>query len=258
MNSTSRAVVGKLLVAVAMLIPAASLPAQTTAKDPSSASAPTPSADELIAKYVQANGGKDAIQKVTSRQSVGTISIPAMNMSGTIELHEKAPNKMLAVVVLAGAAFRQGFDGEKGWADDPQNGLRELAGSELDETRRQADFYHALDLHKLYSKLEVTGAEKVGDHNTYVVSASNGDGEPDKMYFDAQSGLPVRIVSQRHTPEGAMTVQEDLSDYREVDGVKIPFTVDQSTPQGAFTIKLTEVHDNVTFDDSQFAKPAAQ
>ena len=48
------------------------------------------------------------------------------NLTGTVEIHEKAPNSMLAVITLGGAVFEQGFDGTIGWSDDPQNGLREF------------------------------------------------------------------------------------------------------------------------------------
>jgi hypothetical protein len=222
------------------------------------AAAALPSSDDVVKHYVQAIGGKDAWQKLTSRQLVGTIDIPAMNISGTVESHEKAPNKLISVVVIAGATFRRGFDGTTGWADDPQNGLRSLSGDELADTQREADFYRPLDLQKIYSKLTVTGSDKAGDHDVYVVEAASGQGDPDKLLFDKSSGLLVGSVLTQHAPQGAVTVQEALSDYRDVDGVKMPFAIKQTTPQVEFTIKLTEVHHNVQFDDAQFAKPAAQ
>ncbi len=83
------------------------------------------------------------------------------NLTGTVEIHEKAPNFMLAVINLGGAAFEQGFDGNIGWSDNPQNGLRELSGGELDDARREANFYHALELRKNYTKMTVTGIERV-------------------------------------------------------------------------------------------------
>jgi hypothetical protein len=240
--------------AVAAQAQTAGKPATPAAATP----APIPTTDQLLDKYAEASGGRDAWQKLTSQQSIGTIDIPAMNISGTVEIHEKAPNKMLAVVVVAGAAFKQGYDGQIAWSDDPQNGIRQLSGGELEDTKRQADFYHALDLRKLYSKLALTGSEKIGEHDTYVVEASTGPGEPDKLYFDKQTGLPVRVIGQHHTAEGTTTIQEDLSDYRDVDGVKVAFLIEQTSPQASFTIKITEVHHNVDFENGQFSKPAAQ
>src|SRR5579863_9853085 len=202
--------------------------AQSKAATASPAAA-LPTVDQILNHYIEATGGREAWKKLTTRVSKGTLDIPAMNVSGSIEIHEKAPNESLATVNIGGNSFVQGYDGKTAWSNDPQNGMRELSGGELEEAQRDADFYHSLDLRKLYKSLAVKSAEKIGDHDAYVVEAATGDGgDPDIMYFDAQSGLLVRVTGQRHTPEGAEPTQIDLSDYREVDGVKLPFSVHQS------------------------------
>lgn len=233
--------------------------ATTAAKPATSAPAPIPSADRILNRYVEASGGSAAWKKLTSRVSRGTIDVPSMNLSGTIEVYEKAPDRMLVVIVMAGAQFRQGFDGAAGWSDDPQNGLREQTGPELVETRRDADFYRPLDLSRLYAKFTVRGREEIRERDTYLVEATATEGgEPDKFYFDAQTGLPLRLISSRHGPEGSVQVQEDFEDYREVDGVKLPFTVHQNSGDAPVTIHLSEARHNVPIDDSQFARPAVQ
>jgi zinc protease len=236
-----------------MLALSSSAFAQTTPK-----TAASPTVDQVLDKYVDALGGRAAWKKITSRQSTGTIEVPAMNLSGTFQVIEKAPNRSLSTVVVAGANFREGFDGKMGWSDDPQNGVREQSGPELEETRRQADFYHPLDLRQLYKKLTLTGTEKIGDRNTYVVEGATGTGDPDKMYFDTETGLALRVIGQHHAPEGVTVVQEDLDDYRAVDGVKVPFSIRQTSADNVFTIKIAEVRQNLPIDDAQFSKPAAQ
>lgn len=232
--------------------------AEASAAKPA-ASAAIPSADQILDRYVQATGGRAAWQKLTSRHSSGTIEAPALNLSGTIDIFEKAPNRVLAVMVMMGASFRQGFDGTVAWTDDPQNGLRELSGPELAETRRDADFYHPLDLRQLYSKFMVRGVEKVGEREAYAVEATPPEGgEPENVYFDRGTGLLLRLVSHRHGPEGSEEIQQDFEDYREVDGIKLPFLVHQDSAGAALTIRVSEVHHNVPMDDSQFAKPAVQ
>ncbi|MBZ5696370.1 MAG: hypothetical protein LAN36_13550 [Acidobacteriia bacterium] len=226
---------------------------------PSAAAAATPTVDQILSHYVEAEGGRAAWQKLTSRESTGTIEVPSMSLSGTVEIHEKAPDRMLGVVTINGASFRQGFDGTTGWTDDPQNGFREVSGPELAETRRDADFFHPMDLRKLYSKLTVTGKEKIGERDAYVVECALPEGgDPDRMYFDAQTGLTLRAISQHHGPDGVTEYQEDFEDYREVDGVKLPFTIHQKNGDTAMTITISEVHHNVAVDDGLFAKPAVQ
>ena len=239
--------------------PAVAPPSTTQAAAATPAAAAMPTADQVLDHYVQAIGGRAAWMKLTSRVSKGSIEIPAMdNLTGTLEIHEKAPNSMLAVINLGGGAFRQGFDGSTAWSDNPRDGLRVLSGGELDDARREADFYHPLELRKNYTKLAVTGIVRVNEHDTYVVEGAREKGAPDKMYFDVQSGLLVRSVNQRYTPDGLTEFQADVEDYTAQDGVKLPFTVRQSGGGSAFVIHFTEVQHNVQLADAQFAKPAAE
>jgi len=221
--------------------------------------AATPTADQILDRYVKAVGGREAWQKFTSRVTMGTIEVPSMNLSGTVLIHEKAPDRLLAAVMINGASFRQGFDGTLGWTDDPEDGLREQSGAELAEARRDADFYHPLDLRRLYTKLTVTGTEKIGDRDTFILDATVPEGsEPTKMYFDTQTGLLLRAVSQHHGSDGVTQFREDFEDYRDVDGIKVPFTSRQTNGDTTYTMTISEVHHNVALDDSEFAKPAAQ
>lgn len=221
--------------------------------------APAISVDAILNRYIEALGGRAALEKLTSRVTIGTIDVPAMSLSGKIEIREKAPNRILSVVTISGAAFRQGFDGDVGWTDDPENGVREQTGAELNEARREADFYHPLHLEKMYSKLSLVGQEKLGERSVYLVEGALAEGgDPDKLYFDTQTGLVTRVITVRHLPQGASTFREDFEDFRDADGIKLPFTIHQSGGESEFTIKLEEVHHNVEMDDTLFSKPVAK
>jgi hypothetical protein len=223
------------------------------------AASTTPTADQVLNRYLQAEGGRAAWQKLTSRVSTGKVDVPAMSLSGTVEIYEKAPDRSSGRVTIAGATFRQGFDGTVGWTDDPQNGLREEAGAELAETRRESDFYHTLDLRKLYAKFTLVGVEKIGDRDAYLIEAVLPEGgDPDKMYFDAQTGLALRMISHRHLTDGVSEFRQDFEDFRDVDGVKLPFVIHQTQGDTTYTITISEVRHNVPIEDSQFAKPAVQ
>lgn len=174
-------------------------------------------------------------------------------------IHEKAPNKILTIIIVEGSAFREGYDGKTGWSEDAQSGVREQAGAELAETRRQADFYSPLNVHQHYSKLTLVGSEKINDRNTYVLEGTLAEGgPPDKMFFDADTGLPVRLISQHHSEEAVAQLQEDFSDYRQVDGVMLPFEIAQKGGNTPFVVKIGEVRHNVELEDGEFSEPAVQ
>jgi hypothetical protein len=216
----------------------------------------TPTADQIIEKYIAALGGRAAIQKQTTLTSLGTIDVPAIHLSGTVMIHEKAPNKTLQVVIISGNVFRQACDGKVAWSDDPADGLRILSGGELTEALRDSDFYHELHFHDLYSKLVVTGTEQVDDRDAYVVEGTiAGETVPDKIYFDAKSGLALRVLGHRHTADGEFEVQEDFQDYRPVDGVQLPFTILQRGGSSDFTIRMSEIHHGTDLPDTEFAQP---
>ena len=262
MKTLARRLVVLLALGVATSGVARAQAPSKTAGAPAAAtpSAALPSAERILNHYYEAIGGRSAWEKLHSRVSKGTIEIATMNnLSGTIEVRMKAPNSTLVVIHLGGAVIRQGFDGATAWSDDPRNGLRVLTGAELEDERRESNFYHALDLQKIYSKMTATGTEKVGDLDTYVIEAVPlSGGDADRLYFDTQSGLLVHSVNHRHTPDGTLQFEVNIKDYRDVDGIKLPFSVEQISAQSAFTIKFSEIEQNVDLADSEFAEPAAE
>lgn len=218
-----------------------------------------PTADELLDKYVKALGGKEAIEKVTSRVGKGTLELEGMGMSGPAEVYAKAPGKDAIYIELQGAGkVINVCDGEKAYALEPMSGLREKSGAELAQIKRNADFHQSLNLKKHFPKLEVKGKEKVGATDAYLVIATPASGDAEKLYFAADTGLLVRLDADYETPQGKMTIESYFSDYKEVSGVKTAHSIRQVTPMFTILLKLTEVKHNAPVDDAKFAKPAAQ
>lgn len=258
MNQFSVLLALSLTLSAAPRLQAQSQP-PTKKNGPTTAISDAPSVDKILDHYVEAVGGRAAWEKLKSRVSMGTIKVTSANLNGTVVIHEKAPSKILTIIVVSGSAFRQAFDGTNGWAEDPQSGVRDQSGAELAESKRQADFYSPLDVKQHYAKLTLTGSERVNEHDAYVVEAALPEGGPaDKLYFDSQTGLPVRLVSVHHSPEGDAQFQEDFDNYRKVDDVLLPFEITQTGGDSAFIVKLDQVRHNVQIEDSEFVKPAVQ
>ncbi len=252
-----------ITVLLFMLLMAISAVAQETGQKPEAkpedtkAAEALPTADQIIDKYVEALGGKAAIQKATSRVAKGTFDIPAFGASGTFEAYAKAPDKNITIIDVPGfGVIKQGFDGKVAWEDNPQVGLNEKSGSALARAKLDGDFYREIRLKELYSKITVKRKEKVGDKDAYVLEAVATGVSPETWYFDTETGLLVRADSEREGPNGTTMAQLYFEDYKELDGIKIPYSIRQTTPEFSLSLKFTEVKHNVDIDDAKFAKPA--
>jgi zinc protease len=231
--------------------------AQAPATPAQPASAPMPTADQIIDNYVKATGGKEALAKVNSRVAKGKLDIAAANISGTFEAQNKGPNLTSMYAELANfGTIRQGFDGTVAWEANPMVGLREKTGVELADAKLEAELQRELKFKELFPKIEAKGKQKVGDKDAYVVLATPKEGTPITLYFDVQSGLILKDEQERETPEGKVPTQTFYEDYREVDGIKFPFKLRQVNPMFELVITFNEIKHNGTIDDTKFKKPA--
>lgn len=138
--------------------------------------------------------------------------------------------------------------------------MRDLGGSQLAALKRDADLRGDLRLRELYPDMAVAGREKVGDRDAYVIVSRVSDKKLERLYFDARTGLLLRIAATTETPLARLPEETVFEDYREVDGVKIPFVVRASyvDPFIGWTRKFTEIKHNVPVEDSKFGKPAVK
>jgi len=215
-------------------------------------------AEQVLEKSIQATGGRAAGEKLTSTVTKGTVELVAQGIQGTVEIYAKAPNKLLVVQNLQGIGeFNQGYDGQVGWSQNPFQGTRELQGVELAILKREATFNAELKWRELYEKVELVGREKVGEQEAYVVRLTASQGKPVTCYYDTQTFLLLRQDEVVEGEMGTITGETYYSDYREVDGVKVPFHLKQKAPFGEEVITITEVKNNVEISDAKFAKPGA-
>jgi hypothetical protein len=118
-----------------------------------------------------------------------------------------------------------------------------------------ADLQFATHLKPMFAEMKVEPAEKVGDHEAFVVLGQREGKPPVRLYFDEQSGLLVRLVRFGDTALGLLPTQIDYADYRDTDEVKIPYRWTLARPSGRFTIQVNDVKQNVPVDDAKFVKP---
>ena len=228
------------------------VPVRPTPPAPAPGAAPT--VDDVIAKYVNALGGADAMKKITSRAMKGTIT--AQGSESSIDLLTKAPNKRVSISHSGNSDSYTAFDGTAGWMGNTGRPARDMSAYSSFASGLDAEFYLGLRLKELFPQLRRGRPTDVAGVRCEVLSGTKQNVGQVSFYFDAASGLLLRTVRSEITPLGRNLTQIDYADYRESDGVKIPWRWTLSRPTGRFTIQLKEVKNNVPIDDAKFAKPA--
>jgi len=229
-----------------------------------------PGVDQIIAKYIEALGGEQAIQKVTSRVVTATQDIPTgpggvIPTPARMERYQKAPNLLLNVYRTDKYSISNGFDGTASWAQDARGRVNQPVKLEQIRARRNADFQEPLHLKQEYSEMKVDSIEKVNGRDTYVVIGYPQEKIPERLYFDTQTGLLLRKITVVPTAAGDSPYRVDYDDYRDTgSGVKYPFLIHME-PGGSrtelvahSTIHVQQVRDNVAIDDAKFIKPESK
>jgi photosynthetic reaction center cytochrome c subunit len=240
-------------VATPIITDEAAKPAAEEEKKAAEAKATLPSADQLLDKYLAAIGGADGLQKITSRVQKGTLTAFG-GQHFPVDVFSKAPDKRVSVMHLQGGDSVTSFDGKQGWLSVPGR-VHMMSAAENDAARIDADFYFALHVKSLYQKFRVETGEKIDGHDTYLVVGRSEGKPPLRLYLDKESGLLLRLVRYAETPLGRNPTQIDYADYRDANGVKVPFRWTLSRPGNRFTIQVEQVQQNVPVDDFKFAPP---
>lgn len=215
-----------------------------------------PTAEQILDKYVQAVGGADAMQKITSREEKGTINIGGHQLP--VEVLAKAPNKRISSVHTPNGDNVTAYDGHTGWIGNPgPRPPRQMSALEEEAASFDATFHLPLELKKMFTKLQVRPADKIDGKEVYQVIGANEGKPPTRLFFDKDSGLLVRTIRYADTPLGRNPTEVDYADYQDKGGVKIPLQWTIARPMGRFTINVTDVQQNVPIDDKKFEKPAA-
>jgi hypothetical protein len=214
---------------------------------------PLPTTDDVIARYTRAIGDAaiETLKTRTFRGTETTTNRMTPPQTNPIEIIQAEPNKLLIVRSNARDAALEGFDGLKGWTKDAR-GQRGITGKELVELKREADFFRYLRIRETYPQMRVLAREKVRDRDAYVVGATSRDDSREKLYFDVETGLLVRRFVAFKTAFGSIPDVTDFDDYREVNGVKLPFTIAWSRPPFGVVRRFTEIRLNAIVDSARF------
>jgi zinc protease len=213
-----------------------------------------PTAAEVIAKYVQAVGGKEAVEKLDSMAATGTFETQGNKMP--LEIAFKFPGKWFFSMKIPGLVpFVQVSNGAQGWIVQPATGhVTPMPEDQLVVTASLIDIRGPVNFDHYFSQLRVLEKSKSEGRHAWLVAGTYKSGIPVRFYFDVESGLLVETDMTVTSPQGTFNLQNYFEDYRAVNGVRTPFTLRQ-TGASDWVITFTELEFNTAVQDLKFERP---
>ena len=241
-----------------------------------------PSPESILDKFIEASGGAQRLAGLTSFVGRGTsVGFGGFGGGGDVQILAKAPDKRATIILFKAETGRgdqiRTYDGQTGWVRTPLNVLGEyqLNGSDLDGARFDAQLSFPGQIKQILTNLRTgpptsitdlpgpssqTSLEKnVESGQTHSVSVVQGTGPRGllvTLYFDQKTGLLLRELRYGKSPIGRVPTQIDYAEYREVNGVKLPFQITYAWLDGRDSIVLRDIQINVPVDEGKFGRPA--
>ncbi|HEY3037666.1 MAG TPA: c-type cytochrome [Pyrinomonadaceae bacterium] len=216
-----------------------------------------PTGNQILTKYTEALGGSAVIEKLKTRSMKGTW-LTSNGITLGYEVYQSAPDRLYTVLnTPKQGIFERGFNGQTAW-EKSSRGIRDIEGIELFYLKRYPDLFKDIKLQGQFTRISFGGKDKIDGKDVYVLRGIGVDGKAERLFFDAQTGLLVRRITSTTTVVGLIPEQVDYEDYRDVDGLKLPFTI-RTTAIDSFynsTRKFTEIKLNLPVDETKFNKPA--
>jgi hypothetical protein len=238
-----------LALAAAFLLPAAPAPAIT--------------AEEIVAKNVEARGGPAALASLQSLRRTGAFVLPGRNLLITVNDVRMRPGRVRQETTYQGLTQIQAFDGEKGWQVQPFEGRKEPSFMSEDDTK---PFRLAADLDGPWvdakakgHTLEYLGTEDVDGTFAHKLRVRLKWGGDVTVWIDPDTWMVIRDV-QRTVVRGAdQEVETDYGDYEKVGGVFIPMSEESgsrnSPPSSRGKSVYGKAEASVAFGPDVFAFP---
>ena len=225
------------------------------------ASAADPTVDELIAKNIQARGGMEKLKSVNSIKVHGKM-VMGQGMEAPFTMMQKRPKMTRTEFTIQGMTGMQVYDGKNGWMVMPFMGKKDPEAMPAEQAQildEQADMDGPLvDYKDKGHKVELVGKEQVEGADAYKLKVTLKSGQTRVIYLDAESGLEVKTEAKRTVRGTEVDGETFLSDYKEVNGMMMPFTMESGAKGQTMRQKMVidSVETNVALADTLFNMPA--
>ncbi len=219
-------------------------------------------ADELVAKNLEAKGGVDKIKAIKSYKRSGKFQQGSLTARFSEEA--KAPDELREMITIQGMTQTQAYDGVTGWQISPFQGRRDpemLGEDDLRDMIEDADFRGPLfDYKEKGNTVEYLGQDTVDGDDVYRLKVTLRNGDIVYYYLDPDTYLEIRVERQQFIRGSVRESQTDYGSYKQVNGVFFPFSIatgPKNRPEEKATVTIEKMEANVNIPDSEFKMPSA-
>src|SRR5580765_8585403 len=221
----------------------------------------TPTVDELIAKNIKARGGMEKLKYINSMRVSGKMGM-AKGFEAPFTMMQKGPQMTRTEFTFQGMTGMQVYDGKNAWMVMPFMGKKDPEAMPTEQAQmldEQADMDGPLvDYKEKGNKVELAGKEQVEGADAYKLKVTLKNGQTRTIFLDAETGLEVKTEAKRIMRGSEVDGETFLSDYKEVNGLMMPFTMESGAKGQSMRQKMVidSVLCNANLPDSLFAMPA--
>jgi hypothetical protein len=203
--------------------------------------------EAILADYVKAVGGYEAVDRLTSRETLADL-----HHGPKVTLYWQKPNLVLSMTKKE----RAGYDGARGWILTKKKKIKKMARGAETPIEMDANPLRFVHIRDFYAELDPAPAADIDGEKMEVILAPNSISAT-KLYFDAATHL-LRRVEGNGEVSAYFTNTVEYLDYHDVDGVKLPFRILHSTtePGGeSQDLRVKTISHNMRLQPEMFSKP---
>lgn len=219
--------------------------ANATEKQDYNASIPADvTANTILNKYIEAIGGKEKLEAVTSYSLLAEAEVQGMKLN--LEVKKTNKDQFMQDVKMSGNSMsKQVFNGDKGYMV-MQGQKKDMGPDEIEKVKDESAPFP--ELNYLNTDITLEGTESIDGKKAYKLKIS----EEKTAFYDVETGLKVQEATTAEMGGQSITSIINYLDYKEVSGIQFPFTMAQTVGPQSFEFKVSEIKVNEGTSDTDF------
>jgi len=171
----------------------------------------------VVDKYIAAIGGKANLAKITSYTTNATMSMQGQNLDFKI-VKAQGGKELQTISMGAMTVQKQVFDGKTGYSE--QGGQKvPMSKEEIAENLKNTELFEELGFAKS-ADYKLAGIEKINGEDSYAIKSGDKT-----YYYSVKTGLKTGETETVKAQGQTMTIPTTFADYKDVSGVKMPYTI---------------------------------